>query len=127
MKLTHLFEFEASHQLKNAYSKKCESLHGHSFKLFVTIEGKVNSKTVMVTDLGKIEKIVKKNVIDILDHCHLNAIFEVIYKNDVININPTMEFIILWVWDNLKSHLPLLSELTLWETSTSYCTYNGGE
>lgn len=115
LKLTRIFKFEASHQLKEAYSKKCKNLHGHSWKLFVTVEGRI-SENNMVIDLGEVEDIVNERVISKLDHTHLNKVFN--------EPNPTMEYLVYKIWDWLKDCLPL-SELVLWETSTSYISYNG--
>jgi 6-pyruvoyltetrahydropterin/6-carboxytetrahydropterin synthase len=106
------FYFESAHRLEN-YDGKCRELHGHSYKLSVTIIGSVKSNG-MVMDYSKLKEIVNKKAIDILDHKYLNDLLKV----------PTAENLLILIWDKLKESLPLY-ELTLWETKDSYATYKG--
>ncbi|MFA6423569.1 MAG: 6-carboxytetrahydropterin synthase QueD [Patescibacteria group bacterium] len=112
MLVTKSFYFESAHKLED-YDGKCKNLHGHSYRLEVTIEGKVNENG-MVMDFSKLKKIVNEQIIDKLDHS---------YSNDIIKI-PTAENTLIYIWSKLKTKLPLY-ELKLWETRDSYATYRG--
>lgn len=110
--LSAKFTFAASHFLTK-YQGKCENLHGHNYKLIVTIEGEKQAND-MVMDFKIIKKIVEEKIIDTLDHAHLNDILE----------NPSAESIILWIWEHLKTELPL-KKLKLYETDDYSCEYEG--
>ena len=114
VELSRLFSFEASHELK-WYQGKCNRLHGHSYKLQVTISGKLNENGILM-DFHEIKSIVNSVIIDILDHSYLNDIIE----------NPTAENTIIWIWNKLNDKLPL-KELILWETYNSFVKYSGNQ
>lgn len=63
----------------------------------------------MVEDFDRLERIVGEEIVDVLDHRHLNDFIE----------NPTAENIVLWIWKRLEPSLTRLNELVLWETQTS--------
>ncbi|MEA3379091.1 MAG: 6-carboxytetrahydropterin synthase QueD [Nanoarchaeota archaeon] len=107
------FTFDAAHKLIN-YDGKCKNLHGHTYKIRISIKGQVNKESGFLMDFGDVKKIVKENVIDIFDHSYINDIIE----------QPTAENMIIWIWNKLKSLLPLY-EIWLWETPTSYVVYHG--
>jgi 6-pyruvoyltetrahydropterin/6-carboxytetrahydropterin synthase len=114
MFVTKKFTFSAAHFLTK-YKGKCENLHGHTYKLTVTVEGDMKDDG-MVIDFVELKKIVNERVIDKLDHSSLNDLFE----------NPTAELIAKWVWEQLGD-IPgaRLYEVKLWESSTSSVTYRG--
>lgn len=114
-------------------------MHGHSYKLFVTVKGKPindleNSKNGMVVDFGDIKKIVKEEIVDIWDHSVLvNALsphkelgkgleqqgHKVIY----CGFQPTCENMLYAIASKIKSRLPQdvsLAYLKLHETENSY-------
>ncbi len=97
------FNFEASHSLP-WHQGKCKNLHGHTYRLFVTISQELNENGV-VMEFYDLKTLVNREVIDHLDHKHLNDLLD----------NPTAENIALWVWDRLKTKLPL-KEVSLGET-----------
>ena len=111
-KLNTVFHFAASHYL-TSYHGKCEKLHGHNYKLIITIKGAVKADG-MVMDYKEIKKTVKEKVIKKLDHSNLNDRFE----------NPSSENVSIWIWDELKDLLPL-SKVTLFETENYFCEYEG--
>jgi len=120
MKVTKVFKFDAAHFLKKegvpeSVFGKCSQLHGHTWSLHVTVEGTVDPVTGMVIDFRELAKIVKENVIDVLDHTLLNDRIEL----------PTAENILMWITEQLKGKLPSgikLSSLTLYETPDSYAS-----
>jgi len=89
MLLTHQFSFDSAHFLSK-YHGKCEHLHGHTYKLWVTVEGDIEENG-LILDFGFLKKIVKERVLDKLDHRSLNDFFE----------NPTSEIVCKWIWDEL--------------------------
>jgi len=102
------FTFEAAHVLPN-HPGKCSRLHGHSYRLDVTLEGALQPDgpaAGMVEDFEVVSRVVKAAMIAELDHRSLNELIE----------NPTAENIVRWIWGRLSPELPLLTELTLWET-----------
>ena len=109
------FTFDAAHNLVN-YKGKCENLHGHTYRLRVTLMGTVDEKSGMIMDFGDLKSIVKERVVDRLDHNYLN------------NISPlsTAENIIHWIWNEIEAPLKAenrrLYEIVLWETATSFIT-----
>jgi 6-pyruvoyltetrahydropterin/6-carboxytetrahydropterin synthase len=75
IRVTKSFNFETAHALYG-YDGKCKNIHGHSYKLFVTVKGSPiqdnsNPKFGMVIDFGDIKKIVKSEVVDRFDHAIL--------------------------------------------------------
>ena len=114
MLVTKEFKFDAAHFLTN-YHGKCEKVHGHTYKLHVTVEGDVKSDG-MVMDFAELKKIVNERVIDKLDHTSLNDTIE----------NPSAENIAIWIWNELKDISEAkLYEVKVWETETSFVTYRG--
>jgi 6-pyruvoyltetrahydropterin/6-carboxytetrahydropterin synthase len=110
--LTKEFIFDAAHHLVG-YNGPCKRLHGHTYKLQVTLSG-VIGEDGMVSDFEEIKKIVEKRVITKLDHYLINEIIS----------QPTAENILIWIWNKLKKELPLY-ELKLWETPTSFAAFRG--
>jgi len=113
MQVTKKFTFDSAHKLIN-YDGKCKNLHGHTYTLFVTVEGAVDKKSGMVIDFEIIKNIVNKNVIEIFDHA---------YINDVIT-QPTAENMSNWIWNQLSKDLNLC-KIELWETPDSFVVYYG--
>ncbi len=116
MKLFKEFSFEAAHKLPLVdKNHKCFNLHGHSFKVKITIEGPVNALG-WVMDFSDIKKFCQP-IIEELDHKYLNEI-------DGLD-NPTSENIAVWIWQRLIQKLPELSSIEIMETCNSGCEYRG--
>ena len=111
MIVTKEFEFDAAHRLLNFHGK-CEQLHGHRWKLQVSIEAAVGENGIAF-DFVELNNLVNKRIIDTLDHSYLNDLLA----------QPSTENIALWVWDHLQD-LPL-QEVRVWESPTSSVTYRG--
>jgi 6-pyruvoyltetrahydropterin/6-carboxytetrahydropterin synthase len=87
-------------------------LHGHSYRLEVGVRGPIRSRGPargMIEDFDKIERIIGERILAKLDHQNLNDSIE----------NPTVENVVLWIWQRLERRLPGLDELVLWETPTA--------
>lgn len=109
--VTKEFEFSAAHHLTK-YHGTCEQPHGHNYKLQVTVCDKLNEDD-LVMDFSELKHLVKTYVLEKLDHTDLNDQFP----------NPSCEIIAQWIFNTLKPHLKI-QEVKLWETSTSWVTYN---
>lgn len=113
MLVTKKFIFDSAHKLKN-YKGKCKNLHGHTYVLYVTVDGKINKKSGMVMDFSEIKKVVEKRVIIILDHNYINKIIK----------QPTAENISVWIWNRIEKYLKVY-RIELWETPDNFVTYYG--
>lgn len=111
MYLRREFKFDAAHNLIN-YRGKCEVLHGHTYKLAVTLKGEPDGDG-MVFDFVELKKIVGDLVLSQLDH---------VYINDIIS-QPTAEYIAAWIFKALDEPLRRpnceLHEIQVWETASS--------
>ena len=117
------YSFEAAHFIYN-HPGKCRNLHGHSYRLFVSLEGSVNPETGMIIDFDDLSKVVSEQVIRKLDHHFLN---------DLIPLS-TAENISAWIWEQLGFHnhlvdqlqqLPGLCQTELFETTDNCVIYRG--
>ncbi len=117
MEIYKAFTIEAAHRLPNLPDDhKCSRLHGHSFTIEIHVFGDVNETTGWVIDFADISRAFKP-LFECLDHHYLNDI-------DGLD-NPTSENLAKWVWQKLKSELPLLSAVVIKETCTAGCIYTG--
>ncbi|WP_284644912.1 6-carboxytetrahydropterin synthase QueD [Paenibacillus silviterrae] len=112
------FTFDSAHHL-HCYEGKCQSLHGHTYKLQVVMRGKVDERGITI-DFADIKRIAKERVIDRLDHRYLNEVLP--------PMNTTAENMVVWMYEQLDEALKdeglfpaiRLEEVRLWETPTSY-------
>jgi 6-pyruvoyltetrahydropterin/6-carboxytetrahydropterin synthase len=111
--------FSAAHSLRN-YQGKCESLHGHNWKVEVTVVRDDLDKIGMAIDF-KILKEKTRTVIDQLDHCHLNEL------PAFTQLNPSSENIARYLFEKLikelKDEKVKLIKVTVWESEGSRATY----
>lgn len=138
IRITKVFNFETAHALYN-YDGKCKNVHGHSYKLFVTIKGEPvcdleNQKNGMLMDFGDMKKIVKEEIVDVWDHAllvnalspHKNLGEELEQKGHKViycNYQPTCENMLYEIAEKIKKRLPQgvqLAYLKLHETENSY-------
>ncbi len=117
MEIFKSFTFEAAHQLPNVpEGHKCARLHGHSYRVSLSVEGALGQDSGWVMDFADIKEAFKE-VYEALDHRYLN---------DIEGLeNPTSENIARWIWQKLKPQLPQLSKIQIQETCTSGCIYTG--
>lgn len=117
MDIFKVFTIEAAHRLPNVPAgHKCARLHGHSFRIELHLSGDLDPHTGWVMDFADI-KAVFKPIYERLDHHYLN---------DIEGLeNPTSERIAVWIWEQLKPQLPLLSEVVVHETCTAGSRYRG--
>src|SRR5437868_14035616 len=117
VELSKQFSFEAAHSLPNVPAgHKCARLHGHSFRVEVTVKGPVDPQTGWLMDFAELKALFKP-LEELLDHRFLNEIPGL--------ENSTSENIARWIWHRLKPQLPAMHSITVHETCTSKCTYRG--
>jgi 6-pyruvoyltetrahydropterin/6-carboxytetrahydropterin synthase len=117
VRLTKDFNFEAAQTLPSApEGHKCRRMHGHSFKVEVSVEGTVNPATGWFYDHAEIGAAMKP-LISQLDHSYLN---------EIVGLeNPTIENMAAWFWQKLQPSCPGLCEVVVHETPTARCSYQG--
>lgn len=140
IRLTKEFSFEAAHAL-GGYDGPCREIHGHSYRLFVTIKGEpsVNPedpKQGMVMDFGVLKKIVSEEIISHFDHAlvlrstadeALRKLLAEQFDNlIVVDYQPTCENMLDDFARRISARLPegvVLHSLRLHETATSYAEW----
>lgn len=105
--VTCTFTFEAAHRLA-WHPGKCRNLHGHSYRLDVTVAGPVDTNGVVI-DFDDLTAIVDRHVVGQWDHRDLNEIID----------NPTAELLAHRAWELLASAGLPVAGLRLWETPAS--------
>ena len=119
MELYKDITFEAAHLLPNLPDgHKCRRLHGHSFKVRLTVTGDVDPVTGWIVDFADI-KAAFGPFYEQLDHHYLNEVPGL--------ENPTSEHLAVWIWNKLKPELPELLRVEVKETCTTGCIYSGPE
>ena len=143
IRLTKEFTFEAAHMLEG-YDGLCREIHGHSYRLFVTVKGKPeansdSSKLGMVMDFGVLKRIVNEQIVERLDHSftmrntpNAMSIIESMgigcdfSKIVLVDYQPTCENMLADFAERLLGALPEdieLYSLRLHETATSYAEW----
>ena len=110
--------FDSAHFITD-HPGKCENLHGGRYTLNVKVEGGVDPLTGFVIDYGYLKSVVKRRVIERLDHQTLN------YVCADLGWRSSTELLNIFIWEQLIDYLPGLLELQTFETTQSYCTYRG--
>jgi 6-pyruvoyltetrahydropterin/6-carboxytetrahydropterin synthase len=117
MDIFKVFSIEAAHRLPNVPpAHKCARLHGHSFRVEIHVSGPVGGETGWVMDFADIKEAFQPLFAQ-LDHHYLNEVEGL--------SNPTSEHLARWIWQRLRSSLPMLSKVIVNETCTSGCIYEG--
>lgn len=141
IRITKQFSFETGHALYG-YDGKCKNVHGHSYKLSVTVIGKpisdtTNVKYGMVIDFGDLKKIVKEDIVEVFDHAtvfnkntpHLELAKELQDRGHnvlLVDYQPTSEMMVIDFAQKIKSRLPKnidLHSLKLQETDSSFAEW----
>jgi 6-pyruvoyltetrahydropterin/6-carboxytetrahydropterin synthase len=109
MRLSVDFHFSAAHRLP-LYDGVCKRMHGHNYRLQVTVTGKPNPNDGMIRDFEDIKKRAWDAALVRCDHHCLNDLME----------NPTAENMGQWFFEQLQPAIEGLSEIKLWE-NPDYC------
>ena len=141
LRLTKQFSFEMAHALP-AYEGKCHNIHGHSYKLFVTVEGAPLQQQGaptdgMVLDFHQLKEIVNRHIVEQFDHALVlprkgqepddntdspTQLGGYAAKLILVDFQPTSENLLLHFARLLNGQLPVgtrLHSLKLYETETS--------
>ena len=110
--------FAAGHALRG-YRGKCEKVHGHNYKIQVSVEGGALDSAGLLMDFVELKRLLHA-VMDRLDHEFLNDVapFDV--------VNPTAENMAKYFYDEIARGLSpevRLASVKIWETDTSTATY----
>lgn len=140
IRVTKSFTFEMAHALWN-YDGPCSHVHGHSYKLWVTVKGvpvenENNPKLGMVIDFGDLKRIVHRNIVVRFDHALVisarsrgsipEAGEPLFSKIETVDFQPTSENLIHYFAGILLQKLPAgieLVKLRLRETESSYAEW----
>jgi 6-pyruvoyltetrahydropterin/6-carboxytetrahydropterin synthase len=131
--LTRKEHFSASHRLHNpdwtdeknqeVYGK-CNNLygHGHNYDMEVTVVGNPPKETGMVIDLKRLSDIINEEIIDKVDHKHMN--FDVDFLQGLI---PTAENMVIAFWQILNNNIQggTLYAIKLYESDNNFAEYRG--
>jgi len=141
IRITKQFSFETGHALYG-YDGKCKNVHGHSYRLDVTVIGSPitdssNVKYGMVIDFSDLKKIVKEEIVDVFDHAtvfnkntpHVELARELDSRGHnvlLVDYQPTSEMMVIDFAEKIKNRLPKnikLFALKLQETATSFAEW----
>ena len=113
--------FAAAHNLRN-YRGKCENLHGHNYKVRITLAGQDLDSTGLLYDFVQLKKAIQE-VIRSLDHTYLNE------RPPFDVLNPSAENIARYIYDETARQLPRaangagIASITVWESDVTAATY----
>jgi 6-pyruvoyltetrahydropterin/6-carboxytetrahydropterin synthase len=141
IRITKQFSFETGHALYG-YDGKCKNVHGHSYKLSVTVIGtpiadNTNVKFGMVIDFTDLKKIVKEEIVDQFDHAtvfnkntpHVELANELSTRGHhviLVEYQPTSENMVIDFAERIQNRLPnkiKLHSLKLQETESSFAEW----
>ena len=118
LQLEKTFTFEAAHRLPHVpEGHKCARLHGHSFRVTVTVTGPLDDKRGWIVDFAALKE-AWAPLHDVLDHHYLNEVEGL--------ENPTSENLAHWVADRYRVDGANLAEVRVSETCNSACVLKLG-
>ncbi|AGH95318.1 6-carboxytetrahydropterin synthase QueD [Pseudobdellovibrio exovorus] len=92
----------------------CSRMHGHSFKIILTLKGDLDPQIGWVVDYHQITQVMQP-LLKQLDHRVLNEVEGL--------ENPTSELLAKWIYERALKTLPILQRVTIMETPATECTY----
>lgn len=112
--------FSSAHQLRG-YKGKCENLHGHNWRVVVTVAGNKLDTIGLLIDFHELKKMLKRSLKPI-DHCNINE------TEHFKKINPSSENLAQFIFELMENELSEESRVTVesvsvYESATSQCTY----
>ncbi len=141
VRITKQFTFETGHALYG-YDGKCRNVHGHSYKLSVTVIGHPiqdtsHVKQGMVMDFGDLKNIVKREIVDVFDHAtvfnkntpHVDLAHTLQREGHnvlLVDYQPTSECMVVDFAQTITAHLPehiKLFSVKLQETETAFAEW----
>lgn len=115
--------FSAGHSLRE-YRGKCENVHGHNYRIQVTVEGEKLNRIGLLVDFVELKRAVR-HVVERLDHQFINDL------EPFTTVNPSAENLAKYLYDEVSQLLDLtsseqpvrISQIKVWETDTSIAVY----
>jgi 6-pyruvoyltetrahydropterin/6-carboxytetrahydropterin synthase len=144
IRVTKEFSFEMAHALWN-YDGPCKNVHGHSYRLFVTLSGTPaddpnDPKNGMVIDFTDLKNLVRKEIISVFDHAvtlsgnygdeKIEMLRRMFGNTVVVDYQPTCENLVADFAERIKKQLPenvRLYSLKLYETAGSYAEWHASD
>lgn len=144
IRVTKEFTFEMAHVLWN-YDGPCRNVHGHSYRLFVTITGVpvydiANPKNGMVMDFTDLKNIVLLEIVNVFDHAvavskdfdsdKIDMLKRTFGNTVVVDYQPTCENLVIDFASRIKKHMPAgvsLHSLKLYETAKSFAEWHASD
>jgi 6-pyruvoyltetrahydropterin/6-carboxytetrahydropterin synthase len=117
--------FSSGHALRG-YKGKCENVHGHNYRVKVTLAGPQLDEIGLLVDFTELKRVLR-GIIGLLDHQFLNDL------QPFITVNPSAENLAKYFHDEIQRQLTALpvgagiTEVTLWETDTASARYRPGK
>ena len=108
--------FAAAHRLRE-YEGKCRQLHGHNYRVRVSLEGEQLDETGLLMDFGEVRRLLRE-IIEPFDHRLLNDVppFD--------TLNPSAENMAKYFYEELSERLPVrIAEVRIWETEGAAAAY----
>ena len=112
--------FSAAHALK--IGGKCEDLHGHNFKVDVTVEGRELSPEGLLIDFRDLKRWTVE-VLGELDHKFLNELPP--FAGECATSERVARFIFDRIADRMEGHRARIAEVTVWESDNARASYTG--
>lgn len=131
IKLTCSYDICASHQLRRSdwsdeknreIFGQCARLHGHQYRLEITLEGPISEETGMLINGYEVDRVVQEKILAVMDHHHLND--DIPFFKDHL---PTAEWIAVWAFRELKASFPegvALGAVRIYETPQLFSEYS---
>ena len=142
IRITKEFKFEMAHALYG-YDGLCKNIHGHSYRMWVTVKGNVlqnnnDVKNGMVIDFGELKQIINDCIVDKYDHSfvlnkntpHFNIDFSAFEKVFFLPYQPTSENLVADFAKTIMNKIPkniTLHKLVLSETATSFAEWHSDD
>lgn len=133
MSVTKIFRFEAAHAI-SGYQGACREIHGHGYRLDITVSGSTYNENNILFDFKDLKKIVEASVIKDFDHAlilkrntvNLSATKNLVNKICWIDGEPTAEYLLQYMVNKITPLLPqhiILQRVRLYETDTCYAEW----
>ena len=117
--VTIIKSFSAAHLLAEI-GGKCEELHGHNFKVEITVAAKELNYNGLLIDFRFLKKVLSE-ILEELDHKHLNSLIS------FANINPSAENIAKYIYEKMQLKVKTADvnvvQVKIWESEDAAVTY----
>jgi 6-pyruvoyltetrahydropterin/6-carboxytetrahydropterin synthase len=117
--------FSSGHALRG-YKGKCENVHGHNYRVRITLSGAQLDSIGLLVDFTELKRVLR-GIIGVLDHQFLNDL------DPFKTVNPSAENLAKYFYDEMDRQLTGLpvgagiTEVTVWETDTASAQYRPGK